>query len=50
MMNGSIHWHHVVVAMLVIMGVAVLFSLETGKPVNAEGITVDATSVLILGG
>lgn len=49
-MDASARWKHVIIAVLIIFGVAVVFSLETGKPVNVEGFAVDATSVLILGG
>lgn len=50
MMNEHAKWHHVIMAVLVILVVTVLFSLESGKPVDEEGFTVDASTVLILGG
>ncbi len=49
-MDGQIHWHHIIIASILILGVACLFSMETGKPIDAEGVTVDATSILIMGG
>lgn len=50
MLEGKLEWHHVIIACAVILGVAVIFSLGTGKPVDVEGITVEATSILIMGG
>jgi hypothetical protein len=49
-LDGKASWTHVIVALLVVLGVSVLLSLETGKPVDVQGVTVDATSVLIMGG
>jgi hypothetical protein len=50
LLNEKLNWKHVFMAIVVILAVTVLFSLETHKPLDTEGITVDATSVLILGG
>lgn len=49
-MSGHLQWKHVALVILVLVGVTVVFSLESGKPVDTEGIEIDATSVLIMGG
>ena len=49
-MNEHAHWKHVAFLCALIIGIAILFSVETRKPVDTEGITIDTASVLVMGG
>lgn len=49
-LSESAKSHHVLFAVLVIFGVAILFSMETGKQLDSQSVAMDATTVLILGG
>jgi hypothetical protein len=50
LLNSEAKARHYLVAVLAVLGISVLFSLMDHKPVDVEGISVEATSVLILGG
>jgi uncharacterized membrane protein len=50
LLDHDLRWKHVLVTIAVIIGVAVAFAYETGKTVDSENVTLDATTVLILGG
>jgi uncharacterized membrane protein len=50
LLDHDLKWKHVLITIGVIIGVAIAFAYETGKTVDTENVTLDATTVLILGG
>jgi uncharacterized membrane protein len=50
LLDHDLRWKHVLITIGVIIGVALAFAYETGKSVDTENVTLDATTVLILGG
>jgi hypothetical protein len=50
LLDHDLKWKHVFITIGVIIGVAIAFAFETGKAVDTENVTLDATTVLILGG